>query len=123
MNQAQAIAKLKKLIGPKFGYRVDPKAPDAEERERIRGLIALAADEVRIAEAARTAKREALLAGDPEYQRLKAAHEAAKQRREGLPSVHHKRVTVGRVGSVFFSVVADGDNWSEVVEKVLTAPR
>lgn len=120
MNQTQAIAVLKKIIGPKFGYRVDPKAPDVDERERRRAAMKEAADAVRAADAARVERLNAVLAADAEYQRLKAEHAAARKRHEQIPSPYHKRVTVGRVSSMFFSVVADGDNWQEVVAAVKT---
>lgn len=32
MNQAQALAKLGKVLGKNLGYRIDPKAPDAATR-------------------------------------------------------------------------------------------
>ena len=117
MNQTQAIAKLKKLIGPTFSFRVDNKAPDAEERERRHAEAVRLRAQVEAADAARLARMNAVLAADAEYQRLKAEHQAAKKAHEAAPSWHSKRITVGRAGSMFFSVVADGDNWAEVVEQ------
>jgi hypothetical protein len=119
VNQTHAIAKLKKIIGPKFGYRVDKKAPDADERERRHAEAQRLRAEMQAADEARIARMTAVLAADAEYQRLKAAHQAAKREHESVPSWHGKPITVGRVGSMFFSVVADGDNWAEVVEKVM----
>lgn len=117
VNQTQAIAKLKKIIGPTFGYRVDPKAPDADERERRHSAWLAAKKAVGEAEEAMTARRLALMAADAEYQRLKAESADAKKRLGEVGSFRAKRITVGRVGSMFFSVVADGDSWAEVVEK------
>jgi len=123
MNQTQAIAKLRKVIGSKMAYRVDPKAPDAEEREASRAAAAIVRDELKVAEEARDARRAAVLAGDLEYQALKmAANDLLAQRDKLHSRCYRKRVTVGRLSGVagvsFFHQVADGDNWAEVVEKV-----
>lgn len=119
MDQTQAIAKLKNIIGPKFGYRVDKKAPCADERERRHAEAKRLRAEMRAADEARIARMNAVLAADADYQMLKAQHQEAKRSHEAVPSWHSKRITVGRVGSMFFSVVADGDNWEEVVEKAM----
>jgi hypothetical protein len=120
MNERQAIARLRKLIGPKLAYRVDHKAPTADEREVIRAKYDAAKQAADAAVAARKARYEQLLAGDAEYQRLKAeasaAETAATKARAGL---HARRITVGRDQGWIFSVVAEGDNWSEVVDKVV----
>jgi hypothetical protein len=118
MDQKQAISILGKLIGPKFGYRVNNKAPNAEERERRREAFLAAKAAAEQAEAARVARLNAVLAADPEYQRLKAEAKAATERREALPGYRHKRITVGRSSSLFFTVEAEGDNWAEVVDLV-----
>lgn len=116
MNQTQALSTLKRLVGPKLGYRVDNKAPGAEEREQLITRKRETAARVRAILEALDARRQAVLAADAEYQRLRAEHQAAKSLHEAIPSPYHKRITVGRVGSLFFSVIADGDNWAEVVE-------
>lgn len=121
MNQAQAIAKCTKIIGKTFGYRVDPKALNAEERdvakEKSRALMA----QRQAAEKAMQDRRAEILKGDATYQTLKAEYEALKKAHEIASSgLYHKRITVGSVSSMFFSVRADGDTWAEVVE-VLTA--
>jgi len=118
MNQAQALARLRKLLGPKLGYRINPKAPDADGRQLRRAALQAAAAERDLALAARTARREALLAGDADYQRLKAAHVAAQARVDKAPSPNAYRITVGRAGSIFFEVAAEGDNWQQVVDAV-----
>lgn len=118
MNQKQAIAKLSKLIGPTFGYRVDPKAPDAEQREALHAAWAEAKARRDAAAEVRDARRAEVLRADAEYQRLKgeaAAAEAALER-AGAGRWHY-RVSVGRCSKLFFSVVAEGDNWQEVVDK------
>lgn len=124
MNQSQALAKLKKIIGPKLGYRVDQKAPDADERERRREEYLRTRDAMKASDEARAARRVEVLAADAEYQRLKAAYLEAKRVHDAVPSFNTKRITVGRSGAMFFSVVAEGDTWAEVVERVThPAPR
>lgn len=117
MNQAQAVAQLRKALGSKFAYRLDPKAPTAEEREDIRAAWQAAKAVADEAVAARKARHEELMA-DPLYRELaakaKAAQDAADKARSGL---YRHRVTVGTVSSMFFSVKAEGDNWAEVVSK------
>lgn len=117
MNQTQALSKLKKIIGPKLGYRIDKDAPDADERERRHAEFLRTLAVMKAADQARADRLAALLASDAEYQRLETDHAAAKREHEAVPSYHHKRITVGRIGSMFFSVVAEGDCWAEVVEK------
>lgn len=118
MNQTQAIAKLRKLLGSKLGYRIDKDAPDAEQREKIREAWQAAKQIADAAEAARDARYKELLQ-DARYQELKAAaidtKKAAEMARSGM---YRKRITVGRVTGPFFSIDADGDNWDEVVETV-----
>jgi hypothetical protein len=118
MNQTQAIAKLRKLLGPKMGYRVDPKALAAEEREQMleqSRQLRVQRDELR---AARDALRAELLS-DPRYVELcKQAKALEEAQMSAYSRATHKRVTVGRVSSLFFHQVADGDNWAEVVEAV-----
>lgn len=121
MNQTQALAKLKKIIGPKFGYRINKDAPGPEERERRRAEFLRTRDAMKAADEARAARLVEVLAADAEYQRLKAAHAAAKREHEAVPSYHHKRITVGRVGSLFFTTIADGDCWAEVVDRATEA--
>jgi hypothetical protein len=118
VNQKQALTKLGKLIGRQLAYRIDNKAPGPEERERRREAFLAAKAEAERTEAARVARLNEVLAADAEYQRLKAAAKAAADRRESMPSYRHKRITVGRQGSMFFTILADGDNWAEVVEKI-----
>ena len=119
MNKTQAIAKLRKIIGPRLAYRIDRDAPNAAERAASRAEWTVAKQAAEQAETLRKARYEELLK-DPEYQRLKAAatdaHKAAENKRVGL--MRH-RITVGRDEGFCFSVVAQGDDWDEVVSKSL----
>jgi len=119
MNQTQALAKLKKLLGPSVGYRINAKAPTADERAELReGFPALQRAEEET-KAAREARLVELLAGDARYQELKAAATAAsKAAAEARGRLYRHRITVGVSGSMFFSVMAEGDNWDEVVAVV-----
>lgn len=119
MNKSEALAKLSKLLGPNTGYRVDPKAPRAADRETIRANAKVARVASDAADAALRARRAELLAADPTYQRLKAeaaALSAASDEARG--GLHRHRVTVGRSSGMFFHIKAQGDTWAEVVAKV-----
>lgn len=122
MNQTQALSKLRKVIGPKLGYRVDPKAPDAEQREAIRAAWKAAKQDADAAVAARKARYEELLAGDALYQDLKAKAKAAEEAaNKAAAGMYRHRITVGVSNAMFFSVRAEGDNWDDVVAKVTKA--
>jgi hypothetical protein len=115
MNQQQAIAKLRKMLGPKMAARVNEKALPGEKRaEESRKVPALQA-RTRELEAALHARRAELLA-DPAYQALKAELEAA---RNAADLTRHraaqKRITVGVNSALFFHVRAEADTWAEVV--------
>jgi hypothetical protein len=118
MNQQQALTKLKKVLGPKMGYQVNPKALKAEERAAASEQIRAVNQKKREVEAAMTARREELL-GDPAYQALKAELDALQKKGGALMGkAYTKPITVGVMGGVCFHVRADGDTWSEVVAKV-----
>ena len=119
MNRAQAITRLGKIIGKNFAYRVDNKAPVCEQRQTMLEAWKAATAELQQAIEARAARKRELLRSDAEYQRLKAEHKLALEKRDKAShGLHNYRITVGRDGGMFFSVVATGDNWAEVVEKV-----
>lgn len=120
MERVVAIKKLGKLLGKDFGYRVDPKAPNADERaaaaDQARSLNA----EFNAAELAEAARRKAILEGDAEYQRLvseKKRLRAAKD--EAWSKSRHHKIVVGKtVAGMFFSIQAEADSWEEAIEKV-----
>lgn len=118
MNQSQATKKLRSALGNNFAFRVDKTAPVAERREQIRAEAKQARAAADAAAAARDARRAELLR-DPVYQRLaveaKAAAELADKARSQL---HRRRITVGRDRGWCFAVEAEGDDWSEVVDKI-----
>src|SRR5215831_4155859 len=72
MERIVAIKKLGKMLGKGFGYRVDPKAPTADERAEARERAKTLNEEFNAAGKAEAARKDALLNGDAEFQRLRA---------------------------------------------------
>jgi hypothetical protein len=123
MNQTQALSALKKILGPKLGYRINPKAATAEEREEAQAQRPELRAAREAAQAAMEARRLAILEGDAEYQRLKAEWTKAKKAaEENAGASTSYRITVGTVSDVgglgFFHVKAEGDNWDDVITKL-----
>jgi hypothetical protein len=119
MERSVALKKLGKLLGKSMGYRVDPKAPDAEEREEA-GVELKAVVEARTeAQLKMDARRREILAADAEYQALKASYDETRKRAERLQGMsHHYRFTVGVSNGMFFMIKAQGDSWEEVIATV-----
>ena len=117
MNQAQALAKAMTLLGTKkVGVRVDNRALVGDDLAQMCIDANAAADERRAAEAARTARLNALLAADAEYQALKKAHAVAVERHETMRSqCHRRRIEIVRTGGMFTVVEAQGDNFEDAV--------
>jgi vacuolar-type H+-ATPase subunit I/STV1 len=115
MERHIAIKKLTKLLGKGLGYRVDPKAYDAEDRANMKIQRALR-EELR--EAVRK-RCNALLSADQEYQRLKAELNAANEAYERLSAINLSyRFTAGVSRGPFFVIKAQGDSWEEVIAKI-----
>ena len=121
MNRTQAIAKLRPILGKSIAWRENDRALTAEARETA--LVAYQEAQVASAsaKAARDERYKAILAGDAEYQRLKAAATEAYDACSKAGSVSRaRRITVGTRSAVgglgFFHVRAEGDNWQEVVD-------
>lgn len=116
MERATALHKLKTLLGKNLGYRVDPKAPNAEERATARAELAAAVKDRNWLENEMNERRRAILAADQAYQDLRAAYMDAKKRTDKLASMSHWfKFTVGVSNSIFFHVKAQGDSWEEVI--------
>ena len=120
MERIVAIRKLRKLIGKGFAYRINPKALTGEEREAAEAELKLATAEMVRVRAERDDRYKAILAADPEYQRLLAAHnEAYKRQKKLMGDVHSRKISVGDTSSGFFYLVnAEGDSWEEVIDKL-----
>jgi hypothetical protein len=115
MTKTQAIKILAKLLGPKFAYREDPRALLADARPLPADVQAakVAADNVQVALIARELE---LKKADAKYQALLADRKDALEVYRTLENLAHaRRITVGRSGSMFFSVMGEGDSWAEVV--------
>jgi hypothetical protein len=118
MNEQQAIGKLKKLLGPRAAWRVDPKAPLADERAAALAARPAASKAVLDARTALDARRAELLR-DPEYVHLLNEWQFLKRQADLLAGASHRhRITVGRNSGIALHVVAEGDNWAEVIEKL-----
>lgn len=119
MNNTQALAKLRKLLGPKAMYEIRNTSPGPDERAALRTAIPARSVERDAAKAAMEARRDELLR-DPEYCRLTAEYVALRDevaKMAGRQSSY--RINVGRnVGGMFFSIRAQGDTWDEVFKKL-----
>jgi chromosome segregation ATPase len=123
MDKHVAIKKVHQILGKGFGYRENPKAGTKDDREKAKAELKGANAERDRLRAALEAKKQTILSADAEYQKALATYREARKRVEALSSKSHSyRVTVGNTHSAggfgFFSVMAEGDNWEEVLEKV-----
>jgi flagellar biosynthesis chaperone FliJ len=119
MNREVAIKKLGKMLGKAFGYRVDPKAPTADEREEAKQQLPALTAARQQAEEAMNARKRAVLAADEQYQQLVTDYRAARERASKMHAMtHHFRITVGTSNDLFFSVMAQGDSWEDVIEQL-----
>jgi hypothetical protein len=121
MERSVAIKKLGRLLGKKFGYRVNDKAPTKEEREAARAELQSALREKKRIGDKVTERYQAILAADAEYQALVVEAKASRERTDRLSGILHSyKITVGTSNNLFFLVAASGDSWEEVIEKVAT---
>ena len=121
MERVAAIKTLGKMLGKSFGYRVDPKAPSADEREAATQQRPALQEARRQAETAMQERRKAILAADQQYQKLVAAYEEAKKAADrAMSESHHYKFTVGTTNGMFFVVKAQGDSWEDVIGKLST---
>lgn len=119
MERSVAIKKLGKILGKSLGYRVDPKAPDQDDRDDARAKLRETTPKREALSKQMDARRVEVLQADAEYQRLKAEHAEAKKNCDDLFSItHHYRFTVGTSNGMFFLVKAQGDSWDDVIEKL-----
>ena len=119
MERAAAIKKLGKLLGKSFGYRVDPTAPDKDARAEAREILRVTGPQREAIGKAVTARREALLKADAEYQRLLEDYRTATLHCDRLSAtLHHYRFTAGNSNGMFFHVKAQGDSWEDVIEQL-----
>jgi PHD/YefM family antitoxin component YafN of YafNO toxin-antitoxin module len=119
MERAVAIKKLRQMLGNKFAYVINANAPGAEKRQEAYELfkkVNATRDELAKELQARSA---AVLAADPEYQRLKERYHTTRQHAEQLgATARHYKIEVGRDEKLFFHVDAQGDSWEEIIAKL-----
>jgi len=119
MERHIAIKKLTKLLGKNLGWRVDPKAPEQDERDEARARLKDVGAERDALRKQVFSRANAILAADEEYQRLKADYTVAKKAADELSGkIHHYRFTAGVMNSAFFVIKAQGDSWEEVIAKI-----
>jgi hypothetical protein len=119
MDRATAVKRLGKILGKNAGYRIDPKAPSPEEREKATVELPALTAAKQAAMAARDKRYNELLAGDAEYQRLKAEAKQASDAAAHSSGVRsHRKITVGVSRGIFFEVKAEGDSWEEIFQKL-----
>jgi hypothetical protein len=122
MERAVAIKKLTNLLGKSLGYQVDSKAPTCDERIEAQQRLPALTEKKKKTEETMRLRREIILAGDPEYQALVAAHKRIREEWERAASTtRHYKFTVGTSNGMFFHVKAQGDSWEEIIEKVAKA--
>lgn len=114
MNAKQALVRLQKLWGKHAGFQDNKKTTSPELREAAHKARRAAKSGKDMAEAALTARRETILAGDLEYQRLKAKYQEARKAMDLAPWPGY-RYSAGIIGSMFFTVKARADNLDELV--------
>jgi hypothetical protein len=115
MNLTEAKKELRREFGKRAFWRVNPKAPNAEQREKMRERVELLKKDRDELEAARDARRAEILASDARYQELR---KAAKEKRDALDELRgtlsSRRVEFGKVTHGLFNVVeGSGDTWAE----------
>ncbi len=119
MERAVAIKKLGKILGKSLGYRVDPKAPDQDDRDEARAKLREEAPKRDAMNKAVEARRAEVLNADAEYQRLKTELAEVKKVCDELFGITMRyRFTAGVMNSMFFHIKAQGDSWEEVISKL-----
>lgn len=123
MNIHEAWKVVTRIVGKNARYRKNPKALDAEGRAEAYERYLKLREESEQCKAKMEARREELLKNDSLYQGFKAEHtEASKRASEARGQSHAYKLTVGYSSNVagfgMFSVMAEGDNWADIVRKL-----
>lgn len=119
MKRSIALAKIKKLLGNSFGYRVDLKAPTEDGRAEAHAQLRIAEKLTHSLQLRLSARRSEILDRDGEYLRLSSDYEAAKYKRADLSLMSTSfRFTVYDSVGPFPMVVAQGDSWEDVIKKL-----
>ena len=115
MNQAQALAKARKLLGAKAAIVVRNSVPVGDERRAEIEQRRIASERLIALKAERDARRAYVLNADAEYQRLRSEASALEKERDNLHAIYHNRVTIVTADGWFNHVRAEGDNFDEAV--------
>ena len=115
MNQTQALAKAKKVLGPKAIVQVNSRVPVGEKRAAEIQLRSVLTTELKALVEARDARRNELLKNDAEFQRLKQEAIDKEKARDNCHAGYHHRVEIGVNGGFFTSIRAGGDNFDEAL--------
>jgi hypothetical protein len=117
MNRQQAMARLRKLYGAAARISTHRTAPrDADDAAALRAQHAEAKAAATAAREAADARRDAILAADAEYQRLRAHAAALRVVAEKSQGWHAKPYHVGESVGFAMYVHADGYTLREAVE-------
>ena len=115
MNQTQALAKARKILGPKAMIQIRKSIPIGEERDAEIARRKVLTGELKVLTEARDARRSEVLKADAEYQRLKNEAARIEKERDNLHAGWHRRVSVGVDAGIGFYVKAEGDNLDEAL--------
>lgn len=120
MTRDQAIKKLKKALGPKAYWRVGERISRPDEREAARARAKELLPEKESLRVAMSKRATEMCRADAEYQRLKAAYEAATTELKRIqPIGWYYRFEAGTsdplpgLGNIIHQK-AHGDTWEEV---------
>jgi hypothetical protein len=118
------MKKLAKMLGKDFGWRVNAKAPNKEERQVAREQLKEAnADRDRLREL-RDKRCAAILAADEDYQLLDKAYKLARDKTQNLMgTLYDYKFTVGTSHGMYFLIKAQGDSWEDIFEKLAIEKR
>lgn len=115
MNSTQALAKVKKLLGPKAVIEVRKSVPVGEERIAEVARRRELSESLKALQAERDARMNAVLKADAEFQRLKSEAAAMEKERDNLHGGWHRRVTIKTDQGYAYRVEAEGDNFDEAL--------
>lgn len=115
MNQKQALTAAVRILGRRAGIKHQPEAPDSTERAALAEQLPDHSKRLADSKAALAACLAELLK-DSEYQRLNQEARTARETHDACTGkLHYYRCKVGTVGTMFFTVEAEGDTWEETL--------
>jgi len=115
MTATEGMKVLRKLLGPKAGWRESKSRTSPEDRAAAQERSRLLNAEYDAVKAERDARRRELLS-DPVYQDLaKRTGDLELRRNAAQAESFRHRLTVGINEGWCFMVRAEGDNWADVI--------